>query len=147
MLEEFRTEHHARLNRLAGAWDTTIVMLDPDGKAGAVSRASDIYTWMPNGHFLVHDVDAEMAGETIQSTEIFGVDAATGDFFSRSYDADGGVNDFTARIDGDQFSIHGQVQRFTGAFSADGKTLEGEWRQLSDGNWRPFVRITLVRRA
>ena len=51
-----------RLNILAGIWDTTITMLNPDGSEGDVSKATDIYTWLPNGKFLQHDVDADMGG-------------------------------------------------------------------------------------
>ena len=147
MTTQFHSEHHARLNMLAGLWDTVITMLGPDGSEGESSQATDNYTWMPNGHFLVHEVDATMAGKPVQSMEIFGVDSATGAFFSRSYDADGSVNDFTARIVQRQFSIDGQSQRFAGTFSQDGRTMRGEWKQLAEGQWLPFVRIVLTKRA
>ena len=139
----FHSDHHRRLNVLAGAWETTITMLNPDGTAGDVSRASDIYTWMPNGHFLVHDVDAMMGPQRVQSTEIFGVDAASGTFFSRSYDPDGSTNDFTSSIDGLDYTITGKVQQFAGRFSEDGRLLTGEWKQGLGDSWTPFVRITL----
>lgn len=143
----FHSEHHRRLNILAGAWDTTITMLGPDGSAGETSSASDIYTWMPNGHFLVHDVDAMMGEHRVQSTEIFGVDAASGAFFSRSYDPDGSTNDFISRIDGLDYTIDGEIQRFAGHFSEDGNTLRGEWKQLAGDEWTPFVRIELRKRT
>jgi hypothetical protein len=142
----FHSEHHRRLNVLAGAWDTTITMLKPDGTAGDASQASDIYTWMPNGHFLVHDVDAMMGEQRVQSTEIFGIDAASGEFFSRSYDPDGNTNDFTSRIDGLNYTINGKIQRFAGHFSEDGRRLTGEWKQLIGDEWKPFVRIMLEKR-
>lgn len=143
----FPSEHHRRLNILAGAWDTTITMLEADGAEGSTSRASDIYTWMPNGHFLVHDVDAMMGDQHVQSTEIFGIDAASGEYFSRSYDPDGSTNDFVSRIEGRDYTIIGKVQRFAGHFSEDGSTLQGEWKQRAGDNWKPFVRIVLKKRA
>lgn len=93
---DFKSEHHRRLNLLAGAWDTTITAVDADGE-GVVSKATDTYTWMPNGCFLVHEVDAMMGNQRVQSTEIFGVDPVSGDFFSRSNDPDGSTSDFTSR--------------------------------------------------
>lgn len=142
----FPSEHHRRLNVLAGSWDTSITMIETDGTEGGTSRASDIYTWMPNGHFLVHDVDAMMGARHVQSTEIFGVDQASGEFFSRSYDPDGSTNDFVSRIEGLNYTIIGKVQRFSGRFSDSGRLLEGEWTQLQGDDWRPFVRIVLRKR-
>ncbi|MCD9086956.1 hypothetical protein [Stenotrophomonas sp. SY1] len=143
----FHSEHHRRLDVLAGAWQTTITALEPDGSAGAVSQASDIYTWMPNGHFLMHEVDAAMGSERVQSVEVIGINAASGGFFSRSYDPDGSTNDFVSRIDGLEYTISGEVQRFAGHFSDDGLRLTGEWMQLIGGNWMPFVRVVLERKV
>jgi len=146
-LTKFPSEHHSRLNILAGAWDTSITMIEADGTEGGTSQASDIYAWMPNGHFLVHDVDAMMGDQHVQSTEIFGVDRASGEFFSRSYDPDGSTNDFVSKIEGLDYTITGKVQRFTGHFGDDGRMLQGEWRQLQGDDWRPFVRIVLKKRS
>lgn len=145
-MDTFHSPDHERLNVLAGAWDTTITMLSADGTSGNVSQASDIYTWMAGGHFLVQEVDAEVDGQRIQSIEIFGVDPESGDFLSHSYDPDGNINEFRSRIDGRAYTIEGKVQRFAGAFSPDGTILEGECKQLIAGEWLPFVRIRLEKR-
>jgi hypothetical protein len=144
---KFHSEHHRCLNILAGAWDTTITMIKGDSSDGEISRATDIYTWMPNGHFLVHEVDALMGDHHVQSTEIFGVDSELGGFFSRSYDPDGSTNDFVSKIDGLDYTIVGKVQRFAGHFNEDGSMLSGEWRQLVGDDWMPFVRIVLKKRS
>jgi len=147
MSTAFHSDHHARLNRLAGFWDTEITTLDAEGREQGTSRATDEYVWLPNGHFLVHNVDAQMDGERVQSTEIFGVNADAGNFYSRSYDADGSTHDFTAQIDGPHLTIEGQQQRFAGHFGDSGQTLQGEWKQRSNGAWVPFVSITLRKRV
>lgn len=144
---EFHTDAHKRLHILAGVWDTTITMLGANGEEGEVSRAIDTYTWMPNGHFLVHDVDAIMLDKSVQSIEIIGVDKTTGEFFSRSYDPDGSINDFSSRMEGLEYSIEAKAQRFSGKFSQDGKILQGQWKQLSDGKWLPFVKVVLRKRS
>lgn len=141
----FHSEHHRRLDVLAGAWETTLIALQPDGSTGGVSFASDVYTWMPNGHFLVHEVDAMMDGQRVRSTEIIGVDVESGGFFSRSYDADGGTSDFTSRLDGGRYTIQGQSQRFDGVISSDRQLLTGEWEHRVGDDWIPFVRIVLER--
>lgn len=141
------TDHHRRLNILAGTWDTSIILLESDGSDGEASQAIDTYFWMPNRQFLIHDVDAMMGGQHVRSTEIFGVDQASRQFFSRSYDHDGSTNDFVSRIEGNDYAIIGQIQRFSGRFSENGRMLQGEWRQFHEGDWRPFVRITLRKRS
>lgn len=147
MQTNFHSEHHRRLNILCGAWDTTIVMMEGDGTEGGTSWATDTYRWMPNGHFMVHEVDAIIGDQHVQSMEIFGVDAASGEFFSRSYDPDGSTNDFASKIDGMDYSVVGKVQRFTGHFSEVGNILRGEWKQLVGDDWKPFIRIVLMKRS
>ncbi|WP_338720425.1 DUF1579 family protein [Devosia sp. XK-2] len=146
-MTDFHSENHRRLNILAGVWDTTITLIGVDGAEGATSLAVDTYRWMPNGHFLVHEVDAMMGDQRVRATEIFGVEQASGEFFSRSYDADGCTNDFASTIDGIDYLITGEVQRFAGQFTEDGTTLRGEWQQLANHQWRPFVRVVLEKRS
>ena len=142
----FHSEHHRRLNVLYGTWQNTITALEPDGSEGETSRATDIYSWLPNGHFLMHEVDAMMGSQRVQSIEMIGIDSTSGEFFSRSYDPDGSTNDFISRIDGRSYMIDGKSQRFVGCFSDDGSQLTGEWTQLDGDHWKPFVRILLEKK-
>lgn len=136
-----------RLDILVGTWDTTITLLAADGSPGAVSTAVDRYDWMANGHFLLHDVDAIIEGQHILSMEVIALaDTGTG-YATRSYDADGSINDFSAERDGNDWRITGRDQRFAGAFSADGKTLAGRWEQRHGTEWRPLMTVTLVKRS
>lgn len=134
-----------QLEILVGVWDTTITPIEADGTAGAPSQAIDSYQWSANGLFLTHDVDANMAGERVQSMEILGIDP-DGRYVTRSYDADGSMNDFVAELDGRNWRLIGQEQRFSGAFSADGQRLEGEWEQHSGTGWVPLMRVALHKR-
>ncbi|WP_057626666.1 DUF1579 family protein [Stenotrophomonas terrae] len=142
----FPSDHHRRLDVLHGAWQTTITALEPDGSAGGRSQATDIYSWLPNGQFLMHEVDAMMGSQRVQSIEIIGINGTTGEFFSRSYDPDGSTNDFVSRINECNYTIEGKSQRFVGCFSVDGSQLTGEWTQLDGDHWIPFVRIVLEKK-
>ena len=126
-----------------GVWDTTITPLLPDGSPGAPSRATDAYKWSAIGLFLQHDVDANMAGERVLSMEILAVEPDSGRYVTRSYDADGSMNDFVAELDGQNWRLTGEEQRFSGAF---GQRLEGEWKQRSDAGWTRLMRISLRKR-
>ena len=135
-----------QLDILVGVWDTTITPIEQDGSLGEPTQATDIYTWSANGLFVEHHVDANMAGERMQSMEILAVEPETGRYVTRSYDADGSMNDFVAELDGREWRLTGQVQRFSGAFSPDGQRLEGEWEQRSEAGWTRLMRVLLRKR-
>ena len=134
MPQKSRGEKHERLNVLLGTWDTTITMLNSDGSDGEVSKATDIYSWSPNGFFLLHDVDATMGGERFQSLEIIAVDK-DGRYATRSYDGDGSINDFIAELDGKDWRIKGELQRFSGSFSDDARNLRRPVGSAGEKGW------------
>jgi hypothetical protein len=135
-----------QLDILVGVWDTTITPLQPDGSPGEPSEAIDAYRWSANGLFLQHDVDADMAGERVLSMEILAVEPDSGRYVTRSYDADGSMNDFVAELDGREWRLTGEEQRFSGAFSPDGQRLEGEWEQRGNAGWSRLMRVSLRKR-
>lgn len=143
LLHELR---FARLDRLAGTWDTTITRLYPDGSEVGTSMAVDTYRWMPNRKFLVHDVDAEMDGERVQSLEIIAIDPNGTGYHTRSYNADGTIGDFSAALDGDIWTISGQDLHFVGTFADYGHTLSGQWDVRDGLDWRPLMRVSLKKR-
>ena len=79
--------------------------------------------------------------------EIIALDPAGTGYATRSYDADGSVNDFTAELTGSAWRITGSEQRFAGNFSADWQTLTGRWEQRDGSEWRPLMTVALVKRA
>lgn len=143
----FPSKSHERLDVLSGIWDTTITMLDEAGQDGDVTRATDAYRWTGNGHFLLHDVDASLGGTAVQSVEVIAVDGASGCYSTRSYDADGGINDFTAALSDHDWTMIGNVQRFVGRFGDDWQTLTGQWEQRHYGHWSPLMKVSLRKRA
>ena len=135
-----------QLDILEGIWDTTITPIAADGSPGQSSRAIDSYAWSANGLFLQHDVDATMDGQRILSMEILAVEPDTGRYVTRSYDADGSMNDFLAELEGRNWRLTGEQQRFDGTFSTDGLQLAGEWEQRNATGWRPLMRVVLRKR-
>ncbi|MGE8225137.1 MAG: hypothetical protein ACN6RK_05050 [Stenotrophomonas sp.] len=117
-----------------------------DGSAGGTSQATDIYSWLPNRQFLMHEVEAMMGSQRVQSIEIVGINRITDEFFSRSHDPDGSTNDFVSRIDERSYTIKGKSQCFVGCVSDNGSKLTGEWAQLDGDQWSPFVRIFLEKK-
>jgi hypothetical protein len=135
-----------QLDILVGIWDTTITPIAADGSPGQSSQATDTYAWSANGLFLQHDVDATMDGQRILSMEILAVEPDTGRYTTRSYDADGSMNDFLAEREGNAWRLTGKQQRFAGTFSTDGLELAGEWEQRGATGWTPLMRVVLRKR-
>jgi hypothetical protein len=41
--------------------------------------------------------------------------------------------------------MRSKTTRFTGVFNEDGDVITGHWELLADGDWRPWMDITLTR--
>ena len=78
--------------------------------------------------------------------EMIALDPNGPSYTTRSYDPDGTFSDFSCDLDGKTFRLTGEVQRFKGKFSDDGKTLSGQWVRRADGNWSPLMNVTLRKR-
>lgn len=135
-----------QLNHLVGVWDTSIILLDTDGRETGTTRAVDSYRWAPSGRFLIHDVDATFNGERRQSMEIFALSPHGTGYHTRSYEADGSVCDYMAAVDGRLLTINGDDLRFVGTFRDDGQQLSGQWDQRHDLDWSPMMLVYLNRR-
>lgn len=137
----------SKLEVLIGTWETTITLLGADGSEGAASKATDIYRWSPNNKFVLHDVDAEMPGQHVQSMEIIALDPNSAGYNTRSYEPDGTFADYHADLVGRSWNITGETLRFRGEFSGDGKVLSGQWDQKSKGSWQAIMHVSLRKRA
>ena len=133
------------LEPLIGFWKTTIEMTDETG-AVTTHHATDTYRRGLGGRFVLHDVAGEMAGQKLETLEILSP-GKRGAFDCRSYDNTGAVADYTARIDGDRWSIRSDSLKFDGGFSEGGRVLSGVWKQKRGGKWHLWLSITLRKQA
>jgi hypothetical protein len=129
-----------------GVWNTTGDVLETEaGPAGTLS-ATDTYRWLPGKYFVVHDVDARFDGRPTRSTEVMGFDASKQQYFARSYDDQGSVEDFVVALDGRRWSISGKTVRFSGSFDAQKNHLRGLWEiGGSKLGWQPWIKLELTR--
>lgn len=131
-----------RLDVLLGEWTTSGLVWDAPESEPREFTASDRYEWMPGGHFLAHHVRARMGGDTeIIALEIGRVD---GDgYLLQSYDNLGGYQESRAWMDGDQWTIRGEDERFTGTVAED--SVDGVWERRLAGEWVRWMEVRLVR--
>lgn len=141
----FPSPLHERLDVLAGVWRTRIAVLDETENEIEHFAAIDTYRWMPGRHFLLHDVDAVMAGQQVKSLEIIGADKASGQYTTRNYDNSGAISDYVAALEARNWSIDGKTERFRGSLSADLRSLSGRWERREGDTWLPWMNVTLTR--
>ena len=132
------------LGVFVGKWITQGTIRATEDSAASEMRAIDQYEWLPGSFFMLHRVDAQIAGSVSQSIEVIGYDPEQDCYVTRSYDDQGTSEGFTARLKGQAWLIDGEKVRFKGAFNADGSVLADTWEQRSGkGRWRPWMDIEL----
>lgn len=127
-----------------GIWNTTGDVLETDAAPATTLFATDIYRWLPGGHFLLHEVDARFGDQVFRALEIVPYDAATQAHIARSYDDRGSIEDFTVELTGRNWHITGKNTRFNGQFTSDSCTLTGLWElQTGSGCWQDWIKLRL----
>jgi len=74
-------EHHKRLDRYAGSWNTTVKMWMGDGEP-TIATGSVIYSWLLGGRYLQSRHTGQFAGMPFEGVGIDGYDNAQRRYFS-----------------------------------------------------------------
>jgi hypothetical protein len=143
-----RSEHE-RLGVLVGDWKTEGWTREAPGVPALRIDAVDTYEWLPGRFALLHRVDGHVGDTEIKGAEIIGYHPARRTYITQYFGSDG-PNAYRASLIEDDgvlvWRMWSETDRFTGAFSDDGTTIEGHWESLDDdSNWQPWMDITLTR--
>lgn len=136
---------HARLGAFVGVWRTRGQVRATKSTPALQIEGTDRYEWLPGGFFLLHRVDVRIGGDPAEAVEIIGWDASAGSYFMHSYDAQGNVGTMRASESGGVWRFEGDAERFTGGFTADGRTLSGTWERREGADWLPWMDIHLTK--
>ena len=140
------SEKMARLATLIGVWNTTGAVLKTAAGPATSLAGTDVYRWLPGGHFMVHEVDARFGSTPSRSVELIGHDAGSGRYLGHSYNDQGTIEQSEFALDGQTLSITSATARFRGGFDAAGNELTGLWELLApQAGWRPWIELKLVR--
>jgi hypothetical protein len=117
----------------------------PQSDAPAVPIvASDIYEWLPGGHFVMHPAYGRIGEVGVGGLEIIGFDPATGQYQCHCFDSQGNTTTQTLSFRGDAWIWQGTHARCTGVFTDEHKTLTARHERSDDGEqWRPSMTVTL----
>ena len=120
----------AELERFVGAW--TVDAVGPDGEPWP-GRGRATFEWHPSGAHLVQTTAAPGAPDSVA---IIGCDAANGTYVQLYSDERGVCRVYDMTLEGDVWRLErtGEPfpQRFSGTFSADGRTIAGWWEKAED---------------
>ncbi len=130
------------LDRFVGEW--TMVAAPPGGPPWP-GEARVRFEWIEGGAFLAErwslDATGLPEGTPTSGTSLYGCDAAHETYFQLYQDDRGVCRVYEMGLQGDEWTLRREAppfaQRFTGTFSADGRTITGRWEIAEDGeDWR-----------
>lgn len=140
------------LDQFVGEWTMTA---EPPGGPLWPGQSTIQFAWMEGGGFLVQRWRIEssdpLPGDTPTSgTAIIGCDAAHGSYEQFYFDSRNVARVYTMTLHGDRWTLAREeppfARRFTGTFSADGRTITGRWEMREDGNdWPIDFDVTYTR--
>ena len=136
------------LERLIGTWE-----LEPVVEGRSMGRGRATFEWIADGAFVLHRSDAEWSDpgwveHAPRTTHaVLGFDDTTGEI-TQLYADDRGVHRiYRGSLTDSEWQMGraapGFHQRFVGAISDDGRTIEGRWESSPDGtDWTLDFPIT-----
>ncbi|RIQ19542.1 hypothetical protein [Jiangella rhizosphaerae] len=123
------------LDALVGAWRSEGETVE---EPVVRIEGSDVYEWLPGGHFLVHHVDVTLDGRRYQALEVFEGDLA------RSYDSDGATGTMTVGVDSPGVvTLTGPDTRARLIVEAD--RMVARWERLDGDEWRHWMDMRFTR--
>jgi Protein of unknown function (DUF1579) len=147
-MEKASGAEHERLEALIGRWKTDGSTRELPGAPAVTVDAVDTYEWAPGGYALLHTVEAKMGDETVEGAEIIGYDTERGKYLTQYFGSDGPAAyeaELTRENDALVWRMASKGDRFTGTFNDEGTVITGHWELLDDGNWQPWMDITLTK--
>ena len=133
-----------QLQPLVGRWSTTITMIHPPAAKGRIYHAVDTYRWLPGNQVLVHEVQAHMGADIVNSIEVYVRDGDR--IVSRSFDSSGTTADYHAEMADGVWRIVGTTERFVSRSISNG-AIEGLWQLKLDDGWADWMTVRLDRVA
>src|SRR5262249_29487909 len=133
-----------RLNVLIGRWITQGETVASADAPSIPIVASDVYQWLPGGHFVVHPAYGLFGTGGVGGYEIIGHDPKTGQFRTWFSDSQGNVTTETLVIEGDTWQWRGESTRCTGQLTDGGLAIIARHERSDDGvTWVPSMTVTL----
>jgi len=133
-----------RLDAFIGQWITEGATVGSHDADPAQIVASDIYQWLPGGHFVMHPAYGRIGSLEVGGLEVIGYDPATGNYRTHFFDSQGNIVVETLSYRDGTWTWQGAHVRCTGVFTEGGKVLTARHERSDDGiHWVPSMTVTL----
>lgn len=137
---------HKNLAVFIGNWITEGFTIKAAGLPSVKILACDVYTWMPDGFFVLHTAYGLIGKMNVGGTEILGYDRINKKYFSRFYDSRGNVNESVLTRDGDSWTWRGQTTGCTSVFTENGTIQTAHHVRLDENHdWVPAMEVVLTK--
>lgn len=143
------SEPHEALEVFVGYWQAAGTSYggdeqSPENPDGGAAPWRSIHTakWHSGGYFVVQD---ERANGPFDTLTFLGWDREEGRYFARSIENHGFARDYNMSADGATWTLAGEHERATIAFSEDGQTQTHSWEWKQDGTWLPLCNRKAIR--
>jgi hypothetical protein len=139
------------LDRFVGEWSMTA---GPPGGPAWPGEARVSFEWLDGRQFLLQrwNIDASdlPEGTPTKGTCVYGCDAAHGTYVQLYCDDRGVSRVYQMSLRAGEWKLWREgppfAQRFSGAFSPDGRTIAGRWELNEEGqDWRTDFDVTYTR--
>jgi hypothetical protein len=133
-----------RLSVFIGRWITDGETVGSAEAIPARILASDVYQWVPGGHFVMHPAYGRIGNIDVGGLEVIGYDSATGQYRTHFFDSQGNIVTQTLSCRDGVWTWQGAHARCTGVFTDGGKTLTARHERSDDGeHWVPSMTVTI----
>jgi uncharacterized protein DUF1579 len=143
---------HQRLEVFLGRWRTEGQTIADGGAKPLPVHSSDVYEWLPGGHFVVHRWDGQVGNAEVHGLEIIGVDKSSGAYRTHFFDNDGnsGSEELSVRdrtwVWLGRSVMGSDWHRCTSIVSSDSRSMAARHERSTDGKtWTPWMEVTLRR--
>jgi hypothetical protein len=133
-------KHLEPLAPIIGRWRSSGTVLDEHGNATMKISGTDVYAWLPGGHWIAHEVDVLMGEQRTRVHELIGGIGDSGGWQMHAFDdADRpGVMRLTLEEPG-LLLIHGDGVRSWFRIRAGENHMTTSWEREADGAWQPWM--------
>ncbi len=134
-------QHLEPLTPIIGRWRSSGTVLDADGSVVATVAGSDVYSWLPGGHWIVHEVDVIMGEERTQVLELIGGrDEGSGGWQMHAFDtADSPGKMLLTAAEPDLLLLQGDGVRSWFRIRAGDRHMTTLWEREVGHRWIPWM--------
>ena len=136
----------APLAPIIGRWRTSGTVLDDAGNLTAEISGTDVYDWLPGGHWIAHEADVRMGDQRVLVHEVIGGLHPAGGWQMYAFEATSGPGVMRLSQEGpDLLLLQGDGLRSWFRIRAGAGRMTSRWERLVDARWQRWMDMQFER--